>query len=98
MGKLLIGLVIGLVIGVGGGFLMLGAGMGAGASTGLMTGICSVVQAAQDAGVMTPEQVDQVLAAVPNTLGSELAEGTEMVGGAADCTAYMEKLRAAATE
>jgi 3-oxoacyl-ACP reductase-like protein len=97
MGKLLLGLLIGLVVGLGGGVVMLGAGVGAGAGTGLMTGICAVVQAAQDAGVMTADEVDQVLAAVPGTLGSALPEGTPIAGGAADCAAHMETLKAASS-
>lgn len=98
MGKLLIGLVIGLVIGIGGGFLMLGSGMGVGAGTGLMTGVCSVVQAAQDEEIMTPEQADQVLAAVPGVLGSAMPEGAEIAGGAADCATFMDRIKEAAAQ
>ncbi|MEX5729152.1 putative membrane protein YczE [Rhodovulum iodosum] len=98
MGKLLIGLVIGLVIGIGGGVMLLGAGVGAGAGSGLMVGICSVTQAAQDQGLMTSEQVDQVLEAVPGVLGSAMPEGAEMAGGAADCEAFIAEFKAAATE
>ncbi|SIO47755.1 hypothetical protein SAMN05444722_2451 [Rhodovulum sp. ES.010] len=98
MGKVLIGLVIGLLLGGVSGFLMLGAGMGVGASTGLMTGVCAVVQAAQDEGLMTAEQVDRVLARVPATLGGEMPEGTEMAEGPTDCATFMDEMRAAASE
>lgn len=102
MGKAIIGilgLVIGLVAGaVFGGALIGGTAMGIGAGTGLSAGICATVQAAQEEGIMTAEQVDQVLVrAAQDLAGTEgVPEGTEMVGGAADCAQVMERLRAAA--
>lgn len=102
MGKAVIGviaLVIGLAIGGFGG-LSLGGGamMGMGVATGLSAGICSTVQAAQEEGVMTAEQVDQVLKRAAADLGgvTELPEGEAMVGGAADCQAVLARLREAA--
>lgn len=100
MGKILIGLVIGLVIGGLGGFMLLGVGAGVGISTGLSAGICSTVQAAEELGMMTPEQVDEVLnRAAQNVAGEvDLPQGEQMVGGAADCETFMAELKAAAAE
>lgn len=105
MGKLLIAilaLVLGAVIG---GIAMLSIGGGAmagiGIATGLSAGICSTVQAAEDEGLLSAAQVDQVL----NRAASELAslsgsdfEGQEIVGSATQCVSVMDKLRAAASE
>ena len=98
MGKLLIGLVAGLLIGAFGA-LSFGGGamMGAGVATGLSAGICSTVQAAQDEGIMTAGQVDQVLgraAADIAKLGS-LPSDEKVVGAAADCAMVLEQIKAA---
>ena len=96
MGKLIIGLVIGLALGVGGTlFLGLGGAMGVGVATGLSSGICMTVEAAQQMGLMTPEQVDEVLrtaaANVPGAAG--VPADAEIVGSAAQCDSFMERLR-----
>lgn len=101
MGKILIGLV-GLVVGliVGGlGALSLGGGamMGVGVGTGLSAGICSTVQAAREQGLLTDEQIDQVLRRAATDLADKatLPASEEMVGGADDCEAVMNRLREA---
>lgn len=102
MGKFII-LVIGLVIGGLGGALIVaplvgGAAMGAGAGTGLSAGICATVVAAQEEGLLTSDQIDQVLTRAATDLSGKatLPEGQTLVGGAAECEAVMQKLRAAA--
>lgn len=104
MGKTLIGilgLVAGLVIGAFGG-LNLGGGamMGAGVATGLQMGICSTMQAAQDEGLLTAEQVNQVLgrAAADLAATASLPAEEKMVGGVADCAAILEKIKAGAKQ
>ena len=101
MGKVLIAiifLVIGLAIGIFGGGLLIGASTGVGIATGVSAGICSTVQAAEQEGLLTPDQVDQVLnraaANVAELAGSEAP--AEMVGSAAECDAVLERLRSAA--
>ena len=93
-----IGLIAGLVIG-GFGALTFGGGamMGVGVGTGLSAGICSTVQAAREEGLLTEEQVDQVLRRAAGDLSGTagLPEGEEMVGGAAECEAVMTRLREA---
>jgi hypothetical protein len=96
MGKVIIGLVLGLVIGAVGA-LVFGGGamMGVGAGTGLVTGICSVVEAAQQSGLLTPDQINQVLAkAAENMSGHPLAAGTEIADSGAQCEQVMKNVRA----
>ncbi len=94
--KMLIGLVLGAVIGVVGA-MTLGGGamMGVGAATGLSMGICSVVEAAQQSGLLTAEQIDQMLAkAAENMSGQPLATDTATAGSVAQCEQVMRDLRA----
>ena len=98
MGKLgiaVISLLAGLVMGAIGG-LSLGGGAfaGAGAATGLATGICATVQAAQQVGVMTPDQVDQVLArAASNFSGAKGVPKSEgQPSDAKACDEFMARL------
>jgi hypothetical protein len=104
MGKFLIG-VVGLVVGlVIGAFVGLnfggGAMMGAGVATGLSAGICSTVQAAQEEGLLTPGQVDQVLDRAARDVAemASIQPGETIVGGAADCAAVLDQLKAGASQ
>lgn len=99
MGKFLIGL-IGLVVGfaggtVVGGSLLGGAATGVGIATGLSAGICSTVTAATEEGLLTEEQVEQMLTRAAADLGG-MAEAGEMVNSVAQCEAVMRELMAAA--
>ena len=101
MSKTLVGflaLIIGLIVGAFGA-LTVGGGamMGMGAATGLSTGICSTVKAAQEEGLMTAEQVDQVLnrAARDLSASEQLPEGEEVVGSAAACEEFLARLHSA---
>jgi hypothetical protein len=99
MGKALIGL-LGLVLGliggaVVGGSLLGGAATGVGIATGLSAGICSTVTAATEEGLLTEEQVAQVLTRAAADLGG-MAEAGELVGSTADCERVMQELMAAA--
>lgn len=99
--KLVIGLVIGLVVGAAGGAMLIGGGAaGLGIATGLGAGICSTVQAAQEEGIMTAEQVDQVLnrAAADMAAMSSVESSSEIVGSAAECEGVLDRLRAAAAD
>ncbi len=104
MGKYLIGGLIGLVLGVAGTFMIMGsavgAGAGAGVAVGLTTGICTMAKSAQDMGLMTPEQVDQVLSNALTLFGetADVPEGAEVVGSAAQCEEALAKIRAAAAK
>jgi hypothetical protein len=99
MGKTLIGL-LGLVVGliggaVVGGSLLGGAATGVCIATGLSAGICSTVTAATEEGLLTEEQVAQVLTRAATDLGG-MAEAGELVGSTADCERVMQELMAAA--
>lgn len=101
MGKLLIGvggLVVGAIVGaLFGGAVIGGTAAGVGIATGLSAGICSTVTAAQEEGLLTAEQVDQVLNRVAADVAA--AEGSvnpeAMVGSADECVAVMESLSVA---
>ncbi len=98
MGKLLIGLVIGAVGGtVFGGALIGGSAAGVGVATGLSAGICSTLTAAQKEGLLSAEQVDQVLnrAAADVAAAAGAAAPESVVGSADECAAVMDKLKAA---
>lgn len=58
----IIGLIVGAVLGtVFGGAVMTGTAAGFGVASGLNAGICATVQAAENEGLLSAEQVDQVL-------------------------------------
>ncbi|MFC1680274.1 hypothetical protein ACFL1S_00545 [Pseudomonadota bacterium] len=99
MGKVLIAilfLVIGLIVG-GVGAITIGGGAmaGIGVATGLSAGICSTVKAGQEEGLLTAEQVDQLLNRASRDLAgvAELPEGEDMVGSAAACDQVLQRLR-----
>lgn len=104
MGKTLlaiVSLVLGGVLGFAGGAVTgFGGGAGLGIATGLSAGVCGVAKAAQDEGLLTAEQVDQVFnRAVENlrALSPDLeAEAEQIVGGAGECDAVLDRLRQAA--
>jgi len=100
MGKTIITLLVGLIVGgaaalIFGGGALLGVGAGAGIATGLSAGICSTVTAAQELGIMTAEQVDEVLTkAVLDVSGAAtLPDDQTIVGSTAQCEGFMAKLR-----
>ncbi len=98
MGKVLIAIVFLLIGLVAGGFgaMTIGGGAmaGIGVATGLSAGICSTVKAGQEEGLLTAEQVDQVLNRASRDLTgmAELPEGEEVVGSAAACDRVMQRL------
>lgn len=96
----LLGLVIGAIAGV---FVLspfiLGIGTGVGVATGLKAGACLTVEAAKEAGLITAEQVDEVLSAAIQTIASAEIEGaTELSNGDAACAKVVEELKAAASQ
>ncbi|WP_413720275.1 hypothetical protein [Silicimonas sp. MF1-12-2] len=102
MGKALIailGLVVGLVGGtVFGGSLLGGTAAGIGIATGLSAGVCSTITAAKDEGLLTDEQIAQVLMRATSEMGGTVPEGTSLIGSADECAEVMERLRSAAAE
>ena len=101
MGRVLFG-IAGLIIGaVIGAFLvapvLTGTAAGIGVAQGLSAGICSTVQAAQEEGLLDADQIDQVLnraaADMADLAGERAPDG--LVGGLDECSAVMDRLRAA---
>ena len=102
MGKVvtgIIGLIIGAVLGVViGGPLMMGSAAGVGIATGLNAGICTTVTAAENEGLLSPEEVDQVLTRAASDIaamqGLELEN--ESLGSSENCEQVMADLAEAA--
>jgi hypothetical protein len=100
MGKALVG-VLGLVVGliggtIFGGSLLGGAAVGMGIGTGLSAGICSTITAAKEEGLLTDEQIAQVLSRATTDMGGTVPEDASLVNSADDCAEVMERLREAA--
>ena len=101
MGKVVIcviGLVVGLVGGVVfGGALLGGAGAGIGVATGASAGICLTLQAAEEEGLLTSDQIDQVMtrAAADMAEISGQQDSASIVGVRAECAAVIQNLRTA---
>lgn len=98
MGRILIG-IVGLIIGliggaVFGGSLIGGTAAGIGIATGASAGICMTVQAAEEEGLLTPDEIDQVLTRA--AADAAAIAGTEtpgqIVGSADDCTEVLQRL------
>lgn len=93
---------LGVVIGAVAGVLLLsplvlGIGTGVGVATGLQAGACLTVEAAEAAGFITAEQVDEVLNAAVGTIASAEIEGASALSnGDAECAEVVEALKAAA--
>jgi hypothetical protein len=94
----IISLIAGILIGGFGGLTVGGGTMaGIGIATGLSSGICITVKAATDLGLLTDEQVDQVLnKAAENAAGhTEIPEDQKIVGTVDQCNEVIAKLKAA---
>ena len=102
MGKAVIGIIgviIGAVLGVVfGGPLMMGTAAGLGVASGLNAGICATVQAARDEGLLSAEQVDQVLTRAATDLAAVQGREPEddIIGSSAHCEKVMADLAEAA--
>lgn len=98
MGKVLLGLVLGLLLGGAGGALVLGpalvgVGAGTGIAMGMKTAAC-IMQEARDEGIVTAEQLGEIVALTSDAFGADLPGGEEMTGPE-DCDAFMAELREA---
>ncbi len=94
----LAGLVVGgLAIFVLTSGVMTGIGAGVGIATGLKAGACLTVEAAKEKGLITAEQVDEVLnAAVAQIQSAGLGTDASISGGDAECQTVVAELRDAA--
>ena len=89
----------GAIGGIVGGVLGFGAGAGNGIAVGLPAGVCGVTRAAQDEGLLSKAQVDQVLNRAVSNLKAIApdAEVSETITGASEeCDKILAKLKEAA--
>jgi hypothetical protein len=100
----IIAIVVLLIGGAIGGFLALGygAGMGAGAGivVGSQAGACLAMQSAKDQGLLSTEQIDQILAGAIGKIKGKVQlppdAKFQWVDTEADCAAMISELEAAA--
>lgn len=77
--------------------LFTGIGAGVGVATGLQAGACLTVEAAKDQGLITAEQVDEVLIAAGKQIASEEYAGTATApSNDLDCEKVVAQLKEAA--
>jgi hypothetical protein len=99
MKSFLIAVVFLLIGGIVGGFLSLGVGAGVGAGAGIVVGAqagaCLAVEAAKDKGLLTAEQIDEVLkgAITKISAGAKLSPEAKLVGSEADCAKMVAELQ-----
>jgi hypothetical protein len=87
-----IGLAIGAIGGtLFGGALLGGSAAGIGIATGMTSGVCSVVMAATEEGLLTPEQVEQVIARAAIDLGGAV-DGAPEAMTVEQCETVMQDL------
>lgn len=85
----IVGFVVFAILGTG---LLTGIGAGVGVATGLKAGACVTVEAARERGLITAEQVDQVLnAAVAKVAANAGATDTKLVGSDAECRKIVDE-------
>lgn len=99
MSKILIGvlsLIAGAILGVVVlGPVLVGGAAGIGIATGLSAGVCATMTAAQEEGLLSTEQVDQILTRAASDL-AEMSGKTldgEIVGSIDKCGNVMEQIR-----
>jgi hypothetical protein len=77
--------------------LFTGIGAGFGIATGLQAGACLTAEAAREQGLITTEQVDEVLVAAGKLITSEEYAGTATASGSdLDCEKVVAQLKEAA--
>jgi uncharacterized membrane protein YccC len=95
MGRILFG-IIGLILGLVGGALFGGAilggsAAGVGIATGMTAGVCTTVTAATEEGLLTEDQVEQVMARAAADLGGTMDAAPEATT-VAQCEEFMQNL------
>lgn len=75
------------------GAALTGVGAGAGIVTGLKAGACLTVEAAKEQGLITADQVDQVLSAAAGQIADTHTPVPDFVGGNAACEQFIADLK-----
>ena len=80
--------------------MIMGVGAGVGILTGMKAGACLTVEAAKARGLVTPEQIDELLrsAALQIASSAQVEEALAKIDGDAECTKVVADLRAAVTD
>ena len=79
--------------------IMTGIGAGVGIATGLKAGACLTAEAAKDKGLITAEQVDEVLMAASGKISSaDVGESAAASLNDAECQKVVAELREAAAQ
>lgn len=74
--------------------VLTGIGAGVGIATGLQAGACLTVEAAREQGLITSDQVDDVLLAAAKLIASEEYTGTATASGSAlECEKVVAQLK-----
>ena len=74
--------------------VLTGIGAGVGIATGLQAGACLTVEAAREQGLITADQVDEVLLAAAKLIASEEYTGTATASGSAlECEKVVAQLK-----
>jgi hypothetical protein len=100
----IVGIVFLLIGAAVGGFLAFGFGTGMGAGTGILVGsqagACLAVETAKDKGLLTGEQIDQVLGAAIGKIKGQAEPPPDApfqwVGSEADCAKMIAEMAKAA--
>lgn len=100
----IIAIVFLLIGAVAGGYLALGVGAGMGAGAGIIVGsqagACLAVESAKEQGLLTADQIDQVLGgAIGKIKGSAQTPpeaNVQWIGSEADCSTMIADMREAA--
>ena len=99
MKSAIIAIVFLLIGGAVGGFLGLGMGSITGVVAGSQAGACLAVETAKEQGLLTSEQVDQVISGAIGKIKDKAAQPTDTelkwVGSEADCAAMVAELQKA---
>jgi hypothetical protein len=88
-------LVGGIVGAVATFFVAVGVGAGAGIVTGVKAGACLTVEAAKEQGLISQDQVNQVLTAAAKQIADSGTEVPDITGGDAACQTFIAELKQA---
>ncbi|MBB95071.1 MAG: hypothetical protein CML68_10760 [Rhodobacteraceae bacterium] len=88
-------LLIGCAVGFFGSNVVTGAALGVGIATGASAGICMTIGAADAEGLLTPEEIDQVMTRAAADMAGLTgdAPSSALVGAREDCAKVMDQLR-----
>lgn len=75
------------------GGALTGAGAGVGIVTGLKAGACLTVEAAKGKGLISEDQVDELLSAAAGLIAESGADDPQITGGSAACEEILRQMK-----